>query len=163
MLGREEHRLDVDLHHATPVLFALVDDGATAADADVVVEEIETAESIDGRLDHRGALAPLGDIGLEGHALAARLGDHLDRALGKAAVAIDDDDLGPGLREQDGGRATVADAVTRGAAAGDDRDLAREPPLVRNVDHASPATTHRGARPAATRWMLSKPLRKRAM
>ena len=131
-LDGEEHRLHVDLHDAAPVLFALVDHGAAAADADVVVEEVETAEAIDRRLHHRRAVARLRDVGLEREPLAAGLRDHLHRALREAAVAIDDDDLRPGLREEDRGGAAVADAVTGGAAAGDDRDLARESPVVRD-------------------------------
>ena len=61
---------------------------------------------------------------------AAFLRDHGNRALGQRRVAVYHEHLGAGAGEQDGGRAAVADAVARGAAAGDDGDLAVEPAVV---------------------------------
>src|SRR5207247_6091835 len=77
VLGGQKHAVDVDGHQPAPVLFALVDDGAAAADADVVVEEVEAAEAVEGGLDHGGAVGGLGDVGLEGEGLAAAGLDHL--------------------------------------------------------------------------------------
>ena len=44
-------RLDVDLHDAAVLLGLLVDHAAAAADADIVVEEIEPAPAVDGGID----------------------------------------------------------------------------------------------------------------
>ncbi|HWX59025.1 hypothetical protein [Bradyrhizobium sp.] len=56
--------------------------------------------------------------------------DHFDGALGKLHLAVDHQHLGAGAREQDGRRAAVADAVARGAAAGDDGDAPGKPGVV---------------------------------
>ena len=50
-LESEEHGLDVDLHHPTVLLGLLVHHGAAAADADIVVEEVEPAATVDRRVD----------------------------------------------------------------------------------------------------------------
>ena len=82
--------------------------------------------------------------------------------------AVDHQHPGAGARQQDGGRAAVADAIAGGAAAGDDGDLAGESPFVRQLAvraHDSSggpggrmrAQRHRRARPEGRR--LGKPRR----
>src|SRR5713226_927211 len=46
VLAEQKHALDVDLHHATVFLELLVDDAAAAADAHIVVEEVEPAPAV---------------------------------------------------------------------------------------------------------------------
>ena len=62
VLGEQEHRLDVDLHDAAIFLGLLVDHAAAAADADIVVEEVEPAPAVDGGIDQPLALGFLGDV-----------------------------------------------------------------------------------------------------
>ena len=45
MAGDEEHAVDIDLHDLAPQIDRGIDDGAAAADADIVVEEVEPAEA----------------------------------------------------------------------------------------------------------------------
>ena len=140
MLRHEEHRLDVDLHHATPVLFALVDDGATAADADVVVEEIEAPEAIEGGLDHGRAIPRPREVRLHGDRLAGQPRDGLHGVLGERKLPVHHDHARAGLGEQDGGGAAIADTVTRRPATRHDRDLARESPVVPCVEIHAPSS-----------------------
>src|SRR5262249_60640727 len=71
-----EHAVDVDLHDAAPVLRGHLDDAATAADADIVVEAIEPAELVDGGIDHCSGLALLGDVGNKGGGGSALVRNH---------------------------------------------------------------------------------------
>jgi hypothetical protein len=119
----------------TPALLAHVEDGAAAADPHVVVEEVEPAEPVQRRLDHRRALRGLGDVGLERDGLAALLVDHRDGSSREITGAIDHDDPRARLGEQDGGGAAVADTVARRAAPRDDGDLPLESPVVRDRVH----------------------------
>ncbi len=130
MLGGEEHRLDVDLHHASPGLGRLVDDRAAAADADVVVEEVEPAEAVERGGDHAAALGVVGEVGLMRGRGAAFRRDHGHRALGQGQVAVDDQHAGAGPGQQDRRRPAVADAVAGSAASGDDGDLAGQAGIV---------------------------------
>ena len=62
-----------------------------------------------------------GDVGREGHALAARLLDHGDGLLGGAEIVVDREHLGALLREAQHGGAAVAHALA-GRLAGADHD-----------------------------------------
>jgi len=134
VLRGEKHRVDVDVHQPAPAFLGLVDHGAAATDADVVVEVVEPAVAVHRGFDHRRAVGRARHVGLEGEPLTAARLDHLDRTLGQREVAIDHDYARAGSREQDRGGATVADAVAGGAAAGDDRDLVFESPAIRYVE-----------------------------
>ena len=59
MLRKQEHGLDIDLHDSAILLGRLVDHAAAAADADIVVEEIEPAPAVEGGFDQRLAVASL--------------------------------------------------------------------------------------------------------
>ena len=134
MLGGQEHGLDVDLHDATPVLLGLVEDGSPAADPDVVVEEVETAEAIEGGLDHPRAILGAGDIRLEREALAPLLLDHASRLLGEVDLAIHHDDPRACPGQQDGGRAAVADARARRSRTRHDGDFPAQSPVIRHIE-----------------------------
>ena len=129
-LAAEEHGLDVDLHHAAPDLGVLLHDGAAAADADIVVEEVQPAEAVHRRRNHAPALRAIGEIGLMRCRSAALRGDHVHGALGESQIAVDDENASAGTREQDGRGAAVADAVARRAATGDDSNLAGQAGIV---------------------------------
>ena len=117
MLGEQEHRLDVDLHHAAVFLGLLVDHAAAAADADIVVEEVEPAPAIDRGVDQPLAVGLLGHVaGMRGGMAALGL-DHLDGAFGELHVEVGHQHLGAGARQQDRRGAAVADAVAGRAAA----------------------------------------------
>src|SRR3989454_3440420 len=133
VLGHQEHGLDVDLHDPAPGLLALFDHGAPAADADIVVEEVEPAEAIERRLDHRPAILGFGDVGLAPDRLATERFDHRHRPRRELRGTINDDDARSGFGQQDRRGAPVADAVPRGAASGHDGDLTVESPVVRYV------------------------------
>ena len=81
MTRNQEHGLDIDLHHAAPFRRILLHDGAATADADIVVEEVETAEALEHGRDQRLALAVVGDVGGMRGGRAAFGFDHRDRAL----------------------------------------------------------------------------------
>ncbi len=132
--GRK-HGLDVDLHDAPVFLGLLVDHAAAAADADVVVEEIEPAPVIDGGVDQPLALRFLGDVAGMGDGMAALGLDHLDRALGELQIEIGHHHPGAGASEQDRRGAAVADAVILGAAARHDGDLVLETQIVLRSFH----------------------------
>ena len=63
VLRDQEHGLDIDLHDAAPGLRFLVDHAATAADADIVIEEIEPAKPVDSGFDQLFALGFTRGIG----------------------------------------------------------------------------------------------------
>ena len=123
VLGGEEHRLDVDPHHPLPLALRLGGHRMDARDADVVVEDVDPPEPGERGLHHRRALALVGEVRLVGSRLAALRRDHPDRALGEVERPIHDQHPGARAREEDGRRATVADAVARRATARDDGDL----------------------------------------
>jgi hypothetical protein len=62
VFGKQEHGLDVDLHHAPVFPGLLVDDAAAAADANIVVEEVEPAPAVDGGLGQPFAIGFAGDV-----------------------------------------------------------------------------------------------------
>lgn len=117
MLGEQEHRLDIHLHHPPVVLGLLVDHAGAASDADVVVEEIEPAPAIDRGIDQPFAFGFLGDVAGMCRGRTAFGLDHLCRALGELQVEIGHQHFCAGARQQDRGRAAVADAVACGTAA----------------------------------------------
>ena len=141
VLRCKEHAVDVDLHHALPHFRILLDDAALAADADVVVEQVEPAELFERRFDHRAALTFVGDIGGVSRGIAAFVDDHLDRALREIELPIDYEHACTRTSKQDRGGATVADAVARGAAAGHDSDLACEAELFFEIHWSYPISS----------------------
>ena len=139
VLGQQEHGLDVDLHDPAVFLGLLVDHAAAAADADIVVEEIEPAPAVDRGVDQPLAIGFLGDVaGMRGGCAALGL-DHLDRAFGELEVEVGHQHFCAGARQQDRRSAAVADAVARRAAARHDRDLAGQAGVVLRALHRSPS------------------------
>ena len=126
MFGKQEHGFDVDLHHAPIFLHLLIDDAAAAADADIVVEEVEPVPAVDGGLDQPFAFGLNGDVA--GHSQGnATLGlDHFDRAPGKPTIEIGHHHLGTGARQQDRRSPAIADTVARSTPTADDCDLASQ-------------------------------------
>ena len=115
-----------------------------------------------GPAGHRVDTLEIPDVGAEGQRLAAEAADGVGGRLGGRLLEVDRDDVRAGPRQRQ--RRRAADAA-RGA--GDDRDPIGE--RLTEVDHRytpggvrSSGITHFAGRPAATRWMLSKPFRKRA-
>src|SRR5215471_17215334 len=109
-----------------PVLQRLIHHGAAAADAHVVVEEVEATVAIEGGADHARAVLVAREVGAESHRLTPFVLDHAHRLLGEIDGLVHHDDLGPCPGEQDGGGAAVADARARGPASRHDGDLALE-------------------------------------
>src|SRR6185312_14537516 len=140
VLGYKEHRLHVHLHHPTPTLRALIDDTAAAADPDIVVEQVHASEAVERRVDQRPALLFVGDISFERDSRAALGSDHRHGALGEFDLTVNDKDLHATSGEQHRGSTAIADAVLRGAAAGNDGNLAGEARrIVVRFGHGSPA------------------------
>ena len=135
VFGKQEHCLDVDPHYAPILLGVLVDDAAAAADADIVVEEVEPAPAVDGGLDQPLAFGLNGDVAGQRRS-AATLGlDHFDRSPGKPRIEIGHHHLGTGPRQQDRRGPAVADTIPRGAATADDRDLVSQASVVLAIFH----------------------------
>ena len=165
-----EHAVDIDLHDPSPILRGHFDDAAASADADIVVEAIESAEPGDRLGDHRARLLFVGDVRDEGSGRAALRLNHRDGALGAIAVEVDDENLGAGPGQQDRRRAAIPDAVIRRTATGDDRHLAGQAEIVAldraRHSHSLPklTLTHQapepvlGPRSARTRGGLVPPL-----
>ena len=107
-------------HDLLPGFPALLDDAALAADADVVVEDVESAEPFQRGGHHASTPVFMAEIGHVGDCLAALGLDHLHRVLRQVGESVDDQHAGAGAGEHDGRRAPVADTLARRAAAGDD-------------------------------------------
>ena len=123
----QEHALDIDLHHP-PVFFRfLFDDAAAAADADIVIEEIEAAPARHGGFNQPFAVGFLGDVAGQRRRRAAFRRNHCHGTFGKPELAIGDQHFGAGARQQDRRRPAVADAVARRPAATHHRDFAGQP------------------------------------
>jgi hypothetical protein len=127
VLRGKDHRLDIDPHHALPCRQRFGDDTAAARDADVVVEEVEV---FDRGFDHDLALRGLGDVGAKRYRPSACVSDHRDGSLGEGRFMIDDQHFDARKREQNRSGATIADAVPRRPASGDDRHLSGEARVV---------------------------------
>jgi hypothetical protein len=91
----------------------LVHNRAAARDADVVVEKIEAAESIERRANGVLRLPLVGQIGGMGYRGATIGRDHRDGALCEGKIAIDHEHPSAGAGQQDSRRAAVADAIPR--------------------------------------------------
>src|SRR5262249_35240504 len=106
------------------------DDAAFAADADIVVEKIDPPVAVDHGLDELLALGFPGGIAGERRGGAAFGRDHVDGSLRQRQLAAGHHQLGSGARQQHRRRAAIADAISRGAAARDQRNLAGETGIV---------------------------------
>jgi hypothetical protein len=62
VLAREEHGVDIHVHHARPALLGLFDYSSPAADAHIVVEAVEPPPAGYGVLDHGSALCGTGYV-----------------------------------------------------------------------------------------------------
>ncbi|MGY4435404.1 hypothetical protein ACVWWO_007881 [Bradyrhizobium sp. F1.13.1] len=130
VLGEQEHALDIDLHDAAILLGRFVHHAAAAADAHIVVEEIEPAPMVKRGFDQRPAIALAGDVTAMRRGRAAFGCDHLDGSFSELELAIGHQNFGAGAGQQNCGRAAVANAVARSAAAADQRHLAGETGIV---------------------------------
>src|SRR5262249_56240989 len=97
-----------------------VDDTTAAADADIVVKEVEPPKRLDGAVDHHFALTLIRYVGDEGQCGAAFGLDHLDGLIGRLTIDIDDQHLSTRPGEQDRRRPAITDPVVGRAAAPDD-------------------------------------------
>ncbi len=126
-LGRQHRPAQIDAHGLVPQrgvhgLDSAVTLGRQVGGRCVVVEDVQRAERLDGRLDHVADRSRIAEVQAEGHRLEALLTK--GRGLGFSGVQPDvgDHHLGAFLAEQRGrGRPYAA------AGAGDDRRLAFEP------------------------------------
>ena len=120
VLHPEPDALEVDGDDAVERLLRAVDDGAfAAANARVVVHDVELAERVDGGADERAHVFGAGDVGSDE---LAGVADARGYGFALLALHIADDDAGAFAHEQlRGGFAHAA------RPAGDDRDLAFEP------------------------------------
>ena len=83
--------LEVDLNDRVPVGFAHREHHAISQDAGVVDEDVQSAEGVDGLVDHVPGGVEVADISAVHHCLAAHgpdLLDHLARWSGIAAPAV---------------------------------------------------------------------------
>src|SRR5262249_32995686 len=117
-----------------------VDDTTAAADADIVVKEVEPPKRLDGAVDHHFALTLIGYVGDEGQCSAAFGLDHLDGLIGRLTIDIDDQHLSTRPGEQDRRRPAITDPVVGRAAAVDDRHFTLESKIAPcGVRHYHPA------------------------
>src|SRR2546430_9978882 len=125
MLHAEEHADHVDVDHPAKALQRIFGDRLDVAlDAGVVVEHVDSAEFVDGRVDIFGDVALLGDVGLDGDRFGGG-GQGLDCGFEVRLAAVDGDDAGAALGKQLDRRA--ADDAGR---AGDDGDPAVQPDTI---------------------------------
>ncbi len=97
-------------------------------DADIVVQNIDAAESVHGCLHHGFDLSLVDDIAGAAHGLVAFVGDHAGRFFGGRKIPINQQQPRAFSREQDGGGATVADGFAwRLPGADDDGGLVLQP------------------------------------
>src|SRR5205807_1278742 len=98
----------------------------------VVVEDVESAEVVDGRRHHAVDVFSSGDVGDDGDGLTAHTGDHSHR-LGRAGgVDVDDADARTVAREEHRGGA----ALSR-PRPGDQGDTAVEQPVLLQTEAGS--------------------------
>jgi hypothetical protein len=133
VLGSEEHAVDVDLHDSAPDLRIFVDHAALAGDAHVVVQQVESAKLRERGFDHRAALGVLGHVDGIGRGDSAFLRDHLDRPPREVELPVHDQNARACAGQQDGGRSTVTNAVSRGPAARNYGHLACEPEVLPSI------------------------------
>ena len=111
-----------------PFLEVHLQEWGLASEAGIADRDVDAAEFLDRRIDHRRDRLGLRDVGEEGQGAAAGGADLLGGLLDDGAVAAAvDDDRGAVAGERLGDR--LADVLTR---AGDDRDLASQR-LVRHL------------------------------
>jgi hypothetical protein len=121
----ERHAFHVDRERPVPHAFVGRVHRAVVAqhDAGVVVQDVEASEPVDRRPNHLGGVALSRDVGVDEQRLAALPVDPLDDLVSGIVVHIGQGHPGALGREQGGG-----DTAHPTAAAGDQRDLAVEPP-----------------------------------
>ena len=113
VLAPEEHAAEVHRDQAVEVVDGVLLEAhpePRRRDADVVEEDVESAELLDRGGDHAGDLLVLGDVALDLDGDAARRLDLADGLLRPVAAEIGDDHLGAFLGEAQRGRAPDAGA-----------------------------------------------------
>ncbi len=106
------------------------------ADADIVVEHIDTPPTFYAPADGGRNAGFVGNVGHDREGLSTLRGDHLDRLSGGLTVAVDREHTRALTREKQGGGAAVSDGgAGRLARADDDRDLVLKPhyPAFRHI------------------------------
>src|SRR6516162_2330011 len=94
VLAHEELALERNRQHPVPLFLGDVENVLVVGDRDVVDQNIDAAEAFHHRLDHRGDVAALGDVGGEQFGLAARPPDRAHDALAPRPVDVHDRNLG---------------------------------------------------------------------
>ena len=113
-----------------------------AADADVVVQHVETSEGLDAVGYETLAIGFEGGIGLARDRLAAFRPDLLDGLLGRFEPPVHRHHPSALPREEQGGGAPIADGVAGGlTGTHDEGDLALEPAAHRSGRPAVPASS----------------------
>jgi hypothetical protein len=133
MLRDEEHAFDVDLHNATPGLGWFIDHTSAAADAYVVIQQVQPTEGCNGAFDELPAGVLVGHIGGMGRSTAALSLNHVGGALSQLQLSINDEDASAGAGEQNGRGTSVTYAISGGASASHDCHFALEPELFPQV------------------------------
>jgi len=122
LTGDEELATGVDVEDTVKLLGRDILDVAERDDTRVGHADIELAPDLDGLVEELDGLVDVGDVGLDGHGLAAELLDLLDDLVGCVnGVGVVDNDLGAATCELEGhlGAHTAA-------GAGDEGDFASE-------------------------------------
>ena len=120
---RPEDRVEVRRHRDVPLLLGALDQAPRHLDGGVVVEDVDPAEGVDSRGNHRVVVGAARHVGVHGDGFAPRLLDEVDRLAGAVVVHVGDGDAGAVPGEQHRRRPTL---TRRGA--GDERHLAVEKP-----------------------------------
>ena len=130
-LGGGEAALEVGSDEAVPFFFEHVEDHALAQDAVGADEHVESAELVDGGLDHALGAVHVGDVADEGDGLAAGVADFLHDGVDFGGVHSEAAlDVEAGVGDDDFGALLAEDSAEVGAdaagATGDDADSAFE-------------------------------------
>jgi hypothetical protein len=120
VLAGEHHALQVDVVDAVPAGFGQVFQRRHVFDADVVVQDVDTAMARDAGLDHRLQFGRLADIGLMRERGAALGLDQRHRFLRGRQIAVHAHHPRAFARIQGRRRLAVAPAFADRSGAGDD-------------------------------------------
>jgi hypothetical protein len=119
--------LEIDREHPVPFGLADVDHAADLGDANIVVEHVNAAKSLEAGRDHRFDIGGARHVGGEGRGVAAFRRDDTGRFFRRSAVAIDAKHLRSLARKGYGGGLAIAPSGPDRTGADHHRYLALEP------------------------------------
>jgi len=113
-LAGEDDTLQVDSENVIPTrLFDVCRAGVGAADADIIMQNVDTSIGFEAVLHQSGAGRIAGGVCFDGHRRTPFAFDHVDGFLCGVETSVDGHDLRAFTGEEDRGGSTIPDRVTR--------------------------------------------------